>query len=50
MGQGFDADDDDDTWSLSSKPKRTWIEVVRVDIKKCNLFEDLVHDRLEWRN
>lgn len=28
--------------------KRTWMEVVRIDLKMCNLPEDLAHDRLEW--
>ena len=32
------------------RPKRIWMEVVRIDLQKCNLFEDLAHDRLEWRN
>ena len=32
------------------KSKRTWMEVVKMDPKKCNLFEYLVKDRLEWRN
>ena len=30
--------------------KRTWIKVVRLYLKKRNLFEDLAQDRLEWRN
>ena len=30
--------------------KRTWIEVVKVDLKKCNLSEGLAQDRSEWRN
>ena len=30
--------------------KRTWIEVVKIDLKKCNLSENLVHDRSEWKN
>lgn len=30
--------------------KRTWMEVVRLDLKKCNLFENLAQDRLEWRD
>ena len=33
-----------------SSPKRTWIELARIDPKKCNLYEDLVSDRLEWRS
>ena len=28
--------------------KRTSMEVVRLDLKKCNLSEDLAKDRLEW--
>lgn len=30
--------------------KRTWIKVVGIDLKKCNLFADLAQDRLEWQN
>lgn len=30
--------------------KMTWMEVVRIYPKKCNLFEDLALDRPEWRN
>ena len=29
---------------------RTWMEVIRIDLKKCNLSKDLAQDRLEWRN
>ena len=29
--------------------KRTWIEVGKKDLK-YNLFEDLAHDKSEWRN
>ena len=25
------------------KPKRTWMEVVKIDLKKCNLSENLAH-------
>ena len=32
------------------RPKTTWIEVVKIDLKKCNLFEDLAQNRSEWRN
>ena len=32
------------------KPKRTWMEPVKIYLKKCNLFKDLVKDRSEWRN
>ena len=32
------------------RPRRTWMEVVKIDPKKCNLFEDLAQDRLELRN
>ena len=28
----------------------TWMEVVWIDMEKCNLSEDLAQDRLEWRN
>ena len=30
--------------------KRTWMEVVKINLKKYNLSEDLAEDRLEWRN
>ena len=26
------------------------MEVVKIDMKKCNLFEDLAQDRSKWRN
>ena len=29
-------------------PKRTSIEVVKLDLKKCNLSKDLAQDRLKW--
>ena len=32
------------------RSKRTCMEVVMIDLKKSNLFEDLAEDRLEWRN
>ena len=32
------------------RPKRTWMEMVKIDLKKCNLSKDLVEDRSEWRN
>ena len=32
------------------RPKRTWMELVKIDMKKCNLFEDLTQDRSEWKN
>ena len=31
-------------------PKRMWMEVVTIDLKKCNLSRELAPDRLEWRN
>ena len=31
-------------------PTVAWREVVRLDLKKCNLSEDLAPDRSEWRN
>ena len=33
-----------------SRSKGTWMEVVKIDMKKCNLSEDLAQDRSEWRN
>ena len=32
------------------RPKRTWMKVVKIDMKKCNLSEDLAKDKLEWKN
>ena len=32
------------------RPKRTWMEVVRVDMQKCNIFENLALHWLEWQN
>ena len=26
------------------RPRRTWMEVVKIDLKKCDLFEDLALD------
>ena len=34
----------------SGRLKRMWMELVKMDMKKCNLSEDLSQDRLEWRN
>ena len=31
-------------------PKRTWMEELKIDLKTCNLSEDLVQDRLGWKN
>ena len=33
-----------------ARSKRTWKEVVRIDLKKCNLSKDLAKDRVEWQN
>ena len=30
----------------NGKPKRAWTEIVRLDSKKCNLSEDLAHDKI----
>ena len=32
------------------RPKRMWMEVLKMDIKKCNLSGDLAQDKSEWRN
>ena len=32
------------------RPKRTYIEVVTINLKKHNLFEDLAQERSEWRS
>ena len=31
------------------RPKGTWMEEVKIDLKKFNLSEDLAQDRSEWR-
>ena len=33
-----------------NRPKKIWMEVVKIDMKKCSLSEDLAQDRSEWRN
>ena len=33
-----------------SRRKRTLIDVVKIDMKKCNFFEDLAQNISEWRN
>ena len=32
------------------KPRRTWMEVVTIDLKRSSLSEDLTKDRSEWIN
>ena len=32
------------------KPKSRLMEVVTINMNKCNLLEDLAQDRSEWRN
>ena len=32
------------------RPKRTLMKVVKIDMKKGNLSEDLAQDRSKWRN
>ena len=32
------------------RPKRMWMEVVKIDLKKCNLSEDLAQDKSQWKN
>lgn len=32
------------------RPKRIYMEIVKIDTKTYNLPEDLAHDRLELRN
>ena len=34
----------------SGRPKRMWMGVVKIDMKKCNLSEDFAQDRSKWRN
>ena len=40
----------DDPLRGRNRPKRIWMEVVKIDLKKCNLSEDLAQARSEWRN
>lgn len=37
-------------WPLKERGrlKRTWMEVMRIDLKKCNLYENSPQDTLEW--
>ena len=35
---------------VRGRPKRTWMEVVKINMRKCNLSKDLAQDRSEWRN
>ena len=32
------------------RPKSTWIKVVKLDMKRRNLSEDLAQDRSKWKN
>ena len=32
------------------RSKKTWMVVVKINMKKCNLFQNLVQDRLKWKN
>lgn len=32
------------------RPKKMQMQVTNIDLNKCNLFENLADDRLEWRN
>ena len=32
------------------RQKKTWMEVVKIDMKKCNLSKDLAKDRSNERN
>ena len=32
------------------RPKRTRMEVVMINLKKCHISKDLASDRLGWRN
>ena len=34
----------------NGRPNMTWVDVKKIDLKKCNLYEDLAYDRSEWRN
>ena len=32
------------------RPKWTWMEVVKINMYKCNLSDDLAQVKSEWRN
>ena len=34
----------------SGWPKRTWMNVVKIDMKKYNLSKYLAQNRLKWKN
>ena len=40
----------DDPLRGNGGPKRTLMDVIKMDVMKSNLFEDLARDRSEWRN
>lgn len=40
----------DDRSMKRDRPKKTWMEVVRIDLTKCNILEDLAQDRSECKN
>ena len=33
-----------------SRPKKMWMKVIKMDMRKCNLYENLVQDRSKLRN
>ena len=33
-----------------ARPKRSWIDVVWIELRKSYLSKDLANDRLEWLN
>ena len=35
---------------VNGRPNRTWMEVVKIHLKKYNLSKDLAQDRSGWRN
>ena len=32
------------------RSKRTWMEVKKIDLKKCNISNNVAQDRSKWRN
>lgn len=40
---------DSPSWK-NGRLKSTWMEVVKIDLEKCNLHEDLAPHRLKFRN
>lgn len=35
---------------IQGRPKKTWMEVARIDLKMCNVSEDLAQNIPDWRS